>query len=154
MTLKRELASCFTFFQYSGRSVHKPTLLCRPAVRLCTSLTPARAAAIGALCITNTLPSPFHPTRDVPLLTSVTGLTLLLRTPPPAPPYPHSGQAWLYSSKLRDVEKLLEELKKMPYWERKGGRDHIFTLSHDQVCAAVLLGAQGERWLRSSSGHT
>ena len=42
----------------------------------------------------------------------------------------------------------------MPYWERKGGRDHIFTLSHDQVCAAVLLGAQGERWLRSSSDHT
>lgn len=42
----------------------------------------------------------------------------------------------------------------MPYWERKGGRDHIFTLSHDQVCAAVLLRAQEERWLRSSSGHT
>lgn len=64
---------------------------------------------------------------------------------PPRPPYPPAVQAWLYSSKLRDVEKLLEELKKMPYWERKGGRDHIFTLSHDQVCAVALLGAQGER---------
>ncbi|KAG1654903.1 hypothetical protein FOA52_011063 [Chlamydomonas sp. UWO 241] len=40
--------------------------------------------------------------------------------------------AWLYYSTDRKLEGVLSEISKLPYWERKGGKDHIFTIVHDE----------------------
>lgn len=47
----------------------------------------------------------------------------------------------------------MEDIQKMPYWARKNGSDHIFTLVHDHVGARlrvqeerVLLGTQNNAY--------
>lgn len=41
--------------------------------------------------------------------------------------------AWIYSGKDKEIRKVIERLKAAgPWWDRHGGKDHIFVISHDQ----------------------